>query len=79
MAIFMPYPISTRDTYISLRADMSADMSVSGRYGVGYENCHIIIYLSYIFLSVMLIWVMIWNLWYYNRVDMGYDMKIAIS
>ena len=28
-----------------------ADMGVSGWYGVWYENCHIIIYLSYIFLS----------------------------
>ena len=45
MAIFIPYPISTRDTHISLRADMG----VSGWYRVWYENCHIIIYLSYIF------------------------------
>ena len=55
MAIFISYPISTRDTHISPRARWPtgprADMSVSGWYGVWYENCHIIIYLSYIFLS----------------------------
>ena len=44
IAIFISYPISSRDTHISPRADMSR-----GWYGVGYENCHIIIYLSYIF------------------------------
>ena len=43
MAIFISYPISTWDTHISPRAD--------AWYGVWYENWHIIIYLSYIFLS----------------------------
>ena len=43
MAIFISYPISTRDTHISPKA--------VGWYGVWYENCHIIIYLSYILLS----------------------------
>ena len=47
MAIFISNPISTRDTHIS----PWADMGVSGWYGVWYENCHIIIYLSYICLS----------------------------
>jgi hypothetical protein len=35
MAIFVSHPISTRD------------FGVSGWYGVWYENCHIITYLSY--------------------------------
>ena len=39
------YTISTRDTHISPRADMG----VSGCYGIWYENCHVIIYSSYIF------------------------------
>ena len=52
MAIFISYPIPTRDTLISPRAfSPRADMGVLGWYGVWYENCHIIIYLSYIFLS----------------------------
>ena len=52
MAILISYPISTRDTHISPRAEGPlADMDVEGWYGVWYENCHIIIYLSYIFLS----------------------------
>ena len=49
MAIFISYPISTQDTHISPWAE--GQIRVEGWYGVWYENCHIIIYLSYIFLS----------------------------
>ena len=48
MAIFISYPISSRDTHVSPSAE---GRRVEGWYGVWYENCHIIIYLSYIFLS----------------------------
>ena len=58
MAIFISYPISTRDTHISPMAEgHRADMGVSGWYGVWYENRYIIIYLSYIFFLTRLpIW-----------------------
>ena len=56
MAIFISYPISTWDTHISPRADMG----VSGWYGVWYENCHIIIYLSYIFLSDKFVYLILY-------------------
>ena len=59
MTIFMPYPISTQNTHISPRTDMG----VSGWYGVWYENYHIVIYLSYIFLLTSL------PIWYGMRSD----------
>ena len=59
MAIFISYPISTRDTHISPRAEgPRADMGNSDWYGVWYENCHIIIYLSYFFFF--------WQVWLFD-------------
>ena len=57
MAIFISYPILTWDTHISPKVDTpyQPETPISqmgeGWYVVWYENCHIIIYLSFIFLS----------------------------
>jgi len=48
MAIFISYPISTRDTHITqLVQSARANIGFVGWYGVWYEDWQIITYLSY--------------------------------
>ena len=49
MAIFISYPMSTQDPISARGLKARGLIWVKGWYGVWYENCHIIIYLSYMF------------------------------